>query len=124
MTANLVDSERLTVIQGLLDGNRLSNRARGSISSAEYWTPQRTPRARASRKKSRTPLPLYVLDGWPSGLRRTPGKRVHGKPCREFESRPIRFQTFAPFAIAIASGVWPLEGDDRGKASAVDCCCR
>jgi hypothetical protein len=29
-------------------------------------------------------------DGWPSGLRRTPGKRVDGKPSREFESRPIR----------------------------------
>ena len=29
-------------------------------------------------------------DGWPSGLRRTLGKRVYGKPYRGFESRPIR----------------------------------
>jgi hypothetical protein len=29
-------------------------------------------------------------DGWPSGLRRTPGKRVYVKAYREFESRPIR----------------------------------
>ncbi len=30
------------------------------------------------------------LDGWPSGLRRTPGKRVGVKASREFESRPVR----------------------------------
>jgi hypothetical protein len=31
-----------------------------------------------------------LLDGWPSGLRRTPGKRVGVKASREFESRLIR----------------------------------
>ena len=30
------------------------------------------------------------LERWPSGLRRTPGKGVHGKLCREFESRSLR----------------------------------
>ena len=30
------------------------------------------------------------LDGWPSGLRRTPGKRVCVKAYREFESHSIR----------------------------------
>ena len=34
---------------------------------------------------------IVVEDGWPSGLRRTPGKRVDGQPSREFESRPIRW---------------------------------
>ena len=29
-------------------------------------------------------------DGWPSGLRRTPGKRVYVKACREFESLSVR----------------------------------
>ena len=32
----------------------------------------------------------HPWDGWPSGLRRTPGKRVDVKASREFESRPIR----------------------------------
>ena len=31
-----------------------------------------------------------LLDGWPSGLRRTPGKRVGSQGSREFESRLIR----------------------------------
>jgi MerR family transcriptional regulator, light-induced transcriptional regulator len=35
-------------------------------------------------------------DGWPSGLRRTPGKRVGGQPSREFESRPIRESPTTP----------------------------
>src|SRR5688500_6661109 len=30
------------------------------------------------------------LDRWPSGLRRTPGKRVVGQLTRGFESRPVR----------------------------------
>ena len=30
------------------------------------------------------------LDGWPSGLRRTPGKCVYVKAYREFESHPVR----------------------------------
>jgi hypothetical protein len=30
------------------------------------------------------------LDGWPSGLRRTPGKRVGPKGSREFESHSVR----------------------------------
>ena len=29
-------------------------------------------------------------DGWPSGLRRTPGKRVYVKAYREFESLSVR----------------------------------
>ena len=37
-----------------------------------------------------------VLDGWPSGLRRTPGKRVGSQGSREFESRLIR--SFCPRA--------------------------
>src|SRR5262245_65971310 len=31
-----------------------------------------------------------VLEGWPSGLRRTLGKRVYGKPYRGFESHSLR----------------------------------
>ena len=31
-----------------------------------------------------------LWDGWPSGLRRTPGKRVGVQASREFESRLIR----------------------------------
>ena len=32
-------------------------------------------------------------DGWPSGLRRTPGKRVGPKGSREFESHSVRVLT-------------------------------
>ena len=35
---------------------------------------------------------LRRLDGWPSGLRRTPGKRVGCNSPRGFESRPIRLE--------------------------------
>src|SRR5262249_29431867 len=31
-----------------------------------------------------------VAEGWPSGLRRTLGKRVYGKPYRGFESHSLR----------------------------------
>ncbi len=33
---------------------------------------------------------LFFGDRWPSGLRRTPGKRVVGQLTRGFESRPVR----------------------------------
>ena len=32
----------------------------------------------------------YTLDGWPSGLRRTPGERVDSQGSRGFESHPVR----------------------------------
>jgi hypothetical protein len=35
-------------------------------------------------------------EGWPSGLRRTLGKRVYGKPYRGFESHSLR-QLVDPF---------------------------
>jgi hypothetical protein len=53
------------------------------------------------------------LDGWPSGLTRKPGKRLHGTPCREFESRPIRFQLLTPLATTVASGVCRLRHAQR-----------
>ncbi len=31
-----------------------------------------------------------MMEGWPSGLRRTPGKCVNGKLFREFKSHPLR----------------------------------
>ncbi len=31
-----------------------------------------------------------LREGWPSGLRRAPGERVHGRPCRGFESHSLR----------------------------------
>lgn len=33
---------------------------------------------------------LLQSEGWPSGLRRSPGKAVYGKPYHEFESRSFR----------------------------------
>ena len=46
------------------------------------------------------------LDGWPSGLRRTPGKRVCVKAYREFESHSIRsrFVMFARGATVQITG--------------------
>jgi hypothetical protein len=35
-------------------------------------------------------LAIFHWERWPSGLRRTLGKRVYGKPYRGFESHPLR----------------------------------
>jgi hypothetical protein len=40
--------------------------------------------------------PLDDQEGWPSGLRRTLGKRVCGKPYRGFESHSLRQLTHPP----------------------------
>src|SRR5262249_62293160 len=37
-----------------------------------------------------------VKEGWPSGLRRTLGKRVYGKPYRGFESHSLRQRPLSP----------------------------
>src|SRR5262249_62182207 len=38
---------------------------------------------------------MHEPEGWPSGLRRTLGKRVYGKPYRGFESHSLRHRTRA-----------------------------
>ncbi len=40
-------------------------------------------------------IPLPPLDGWPSGLRRTPGKRVGTQVSRGFKSHPVRSAALA-----------------------------
>ena len=44
-----------------------------------------------------------MLEGWPSGLRRTPGKRVGGQPPRGFESLSLRGASkfLVPFAFLV-----------------------
>ena len=42
-----------------------------------------------------------VEDGWPSGLRRTPGKRVGVQAPRGFESRPVRCVESFPPAVLV-----------------------
>src|SRR5215813_1382752 len=37
-----------------------------------------------------SPARNHSTEGWPSGLRRTLGKRVYGKPYRGFESHSLR----------------------------------
>src|SRR5215467_2650218 len=44
-----------------------------------------------------------VAEGWPSGLRRTLGKRVYGKPYRGFESHSLRQITLRPHPPLSAS---------------------
>ena len=39
---------------------------------------------------AQTHRPGLIAEGWPSGLRRTLGKRVYGKPYRGFESHSLR----------------------------------
>src|SRR5436190_7447399 len=39
------------------------------------------------------PFRFSMPEGWPSGLRRTLGKRVYGKPYRGFESHSLRHRT-------------------------------
>src|SRR5262249_55230740 len=55
---------------------------------------------RPRRERGATPPPATIVraplnsrspaEGWPSGLRRTLGKRVYGKPYRGFESHSLR----------------------------------
>jgi hypothetical protein len=39
-------------------------------------------------------------EGWPSGLRRTLGKRVYGKPYRGFESHSLRQQALESILVS------------------------
>src|SRR5581483_1592425 len=45
---------------------------------------------RASLRDGACALWRACAERWPSGLRRTLGKRVYGKPYRGFESHPLR----------------------------------
>jgi hypothetical protein len=47
---------------------------------------------------------VVLLDRWPSGLRRTPGKCVYVKAYREFESHPIRVELTIPLRLSGATG--------------------
>jgi hypothetical protein len=51
---------------------------------------QRASGARLDLKKVACAFKALEMEGWPSGLRRTLGKRVYGKPYRGFESHPLR----------------------------------
>src|SRR5262249_7914250 len=42
-----------------------------------------------------------ATEGWPSGLRRTLGKRVYGKPYRGFESHSLRQKRRSPLCAAV-----------------------
>src|SRR5262249_45173426 len=54
-----------------------------------------------------------IAEGWPSGLRRTLGKRVYGKPYRGFESHSLRQIPLGPTRTRDLSDV---EEDGHGKA--------
>jgi hypothetical protein len=81
----------------VVEGTGLENRHTGdpgivssnltlSVVAVGHW-----PVAVGERPTANGPWPTAAVpDGWPSGLRCTPGKRVYGKPYRGFESLPIR----------------------------------
>src|SRR5688572_11757534 len=50
-----------------------------------------TPESASGRSRSPSTISRFLV-GLPTPLG-LPGKRVHGKPCREFESRPIRLRS-------------------------------
>src|SRR5262249_10172904 len=50
----------------------------------------RTRRSRKGLKKVAPAFMTLARERWPSGLRRTLGKRVYGKPYRGFESHSLR----------------------------------
>src|ERR1700730_8870737 len=52
------------------------------------------------------------MEGWPSGLRRTLGKRVYGKPYRGFESHSLR-QLASPLSFANSRTHSFLSGKSR-----------
>jgi hypothetical protein len=63
--------------------------------TARFRFCSKSKRACVVRPSSPTILPrpaprTAFLEGWPSGLRRTLGKRVYGKPYRGFESHSLR----------------------------------
>jgi hypothetical protein len=56
------------------------------------------------------------LDGWPSGLRRTPGKCVYVKAYRGFESHPVRSKRTTPHSLGACAGFrrnWSGSDDSR-----------
>src|SRR5688500_462933 len=55
--------------------------------------------------RSQTARKLLILNAerWPSGLRRTLGKRVYGKPYRGFESRSLRQPSLANGELRLAA---------------------
>src|SRR5262249_25241057 len=48
-----------------------------------------------------------VPEGWPSGLRRTLGKRVYGKPYRGFESHSLRASTLILLSFLPSAQSYP-----------------
>src|SRR6516225_2669692 len=60
-----------------------------------------------------------VPEGWPSGLRRTLGKRVYGKPYRGFESHSLRQNEVRHCSPPFTKPIFPvLSGDNRLYVSA------
>src|SRR2546423_9292725 len=51
-------------------------------------------------KKPHAPSREGSAEEWPSGLRRTLGKRVCGKPYRGFESHSLRHLSVQPVAVS------------------------
>jgi hypothetical protein len=59
-------------------------------------------RCRAPLQNSRCPFKRRPPERWPSGLRRTLGKRVCGKPYRGFESHSLRQHDVLPHSPLFA----------------------
>src|SRR6266700_2034937 len=69
------------------DVERAGQRPRSDTLAA----PQRMTRRVVTRNHAAIlPFRFSMPEGWPSGLRRTLGKRVYGKPYRGFESHSLR----------------------------------
>ncbi len=49
------------------------------------------------------------LDGWPSGLRRTPGERVGAEASRGFESHPVRWVGILGLRDSAVRGFWDCQ---------------
>jgi hypothetical protein len=53
--------------------------------------------------------PQHSPEGWPSGLRRSLGKRVYGKPYRGFESHSLRHDPGGHyFSVRVTPLIWPV----------------
>ena len=69
---------------------------RKSLTARRFAVSEANPEGVCDNRSS-TARKLLILNAerWPSGLRRTLGKRVYGKPYRGFESRSLRHSPLA-----------------------------
>ena len=79
----------IEALKSCLEKSRARSHERATGEMAE-WLKALQRASRASLRKDASAFIETGMERWPSGLRRSLGKRVYGKPYRGFESLPLR----------------------------------